>query len=207
MLRLYRVKWFKFTRIAASLLFVTTLASGKVFAVEGTGLPHDDRTPPILPSAGDTPEGLPRMWAPNAPSQGSATSALPHVVTPTGGEATAWRRQNGSFALEAMVNNQPTSMLFDTGASLVTLRAEDAARLGVAVNALTYSIQSKTANGVTWMAPATIATISVGSITVHDIPALIARPGTLQDNLLGQSFLERLREYKVESNHVIFRGI
>jgi aspartyl protease family protein len=42
---------------------------------------------------------------------------------------------------------------------------------------------------------------------VHDIPALIARPGTLQDNLLGQSFLERLREYKVESNHVIFRGI
>jgi aspartyl protease family protein len=128
-------------------------------------------------------------------------------VTPTGGEATASRQQNGSFTLEALVNNQPTSMLFDTGASLVTLRAEDAARLGIALNPLTYSIQYHTANGVAWMAPVTIATMTVGSITLHDVPALIAKPGTLHENLLGQSFLERLREYKVESNRIILRGI
>jgi clan AA aspartic protease (TIGR02281 family) len=189
------------------LVLVTTLDTGDVFAAHGVGLPYGARTPAAVMSIEETPEALPRMWSPAAPSPGSTASALPRVVTPTGGEATAWRRQNGSFALEATVNNQPTSMLFDTGASLVTLRAEDAARLGVAVSALTYSIQSRTANGVAWMAPVTIATMSVGSITVHDIPALVAKPGTLQENLLGQSFLERLREYKVESNRVIFHGV
>jgi aspartyl protease family protein len=207
MFRLHSVTYLVFMRLVAFLFFVTTLGIGDDFAARGAGLPYRARTPTTVLSVEETPEALPRMWAPAAPSQGSTASVLPRVVTPTGGEATAWRRQNGSFALEAIVNNQATSMLFDTGASLVTLRAEDAARLGVAVNALTYSIQSKTANGVAWMAPVTIATMSVGSITVHDIPAVIAKPGTLQENLLGQSFLERLREYKVESNRVIFHGI
>jgi clan AA aspartic protease (TIGR02281 family) len=205
MFRLHIVISLVFTRLVVFLFFV--LSTGDVFAAHGVGLAFRARTPTAVLNIEETPEALPRMWSPAAPSQGSAASALPRVVTPAGGEASAWRRQNGSFALEAIVNNQPTSMLFDTGASLVTLRAEDAARLGVAVGALTYSIQSKTANGVAWMAPCTIATMSVGSITVRDIPALIAKPGTLQENLLGQSFLERLREYKVESNRVIFRGV
>jgi clan AA aspartic protease (TIGR02281 family) len=194
-------------RIIAFLPFVTLLGCHEVFAAENAGPPHHARTPAMLLRVEDAPDSLPRMWTPTAPTQGSTAPALPHVVTPTGGEATASRQQNGSFTLEALVNNQPTSMLFDTGASLVTLRAEDAARLGIALNPLTYSIQYHTANGVAWMAPVTIATMTVGSITLHDIPALIAKPGTLHENLLGQSFLERLREYKVESNRIILRGI
>jgi aspartyl protease family protein len=105
-----------------------------------------------------------------------------------------------------VVNHQPISMLFDTGASWVTLRAEDAARLGIDLGALRFSIQSRTANGVAAMAPVTIDTMSVGQITVRNVPAVVARPGTLEENLLGQSFLARLRDYSVASDRVIFHG-
>jgi hypothetical protein len=34
----------------------------------------------------------------------------------------------------------------------------------------------------------------VGSITMHDIPAAVTQPGALHDNLLGQTYLARLRD-------------
>jgi aspartyl protease family protein len=38
------------------------------------------------------------------------------------------------------------------------------------------------------------------------VRALIARPGSLRENLLGQSFLERLASYTVENNKLVMRG-
>jgi hypothetical protein len=70
------------------------------------------------------PGGRQRMVSTSDPLPAS----LPHVWTPAG-EAAAVRRPDGFFSVAAMVNNQEMSMLFDTGASWVTLRAEDAARL------------------------------------------------------------------------------
>jgi aspartyl protease family protein len=97
-------------------------------------------------------------------------------------------------------------MMFDTGASRVVLRAEDAARLGFLMNSLIFSVRTSTANGTTMVAPITIDTISVGSITLHDVPAAVAKPGSLHVNLLGQSFLTRLREYRVEGDRLISEG-
>ncbi|HQT79391.1 MAG: hypothetical protein B7Z80_12660 [Rhodospirillales bacterium 20-64-7] len=130
---------------------------------------------------------------------------LPKVIEPEP-EATALRQGNGSFAVEALVNEHPLSMVFDTGASLVTLRAEDAERLGISRYELHYSLRAATANGMTAEAPIRLGTLTVGSITVHDIPAAVAQRGALHDNLLGQSFLERLAGYKVENNHLIMHG-
>jgi aspartyl protease family protein len=56
------------------------------------------------------------------------------------------------------------------------------------------------------MAPVTIDTMSIGPIVLRDVPAVVAKPGTLQENLLGQSFLARLRDYSVQSDRVIFHG-
>ena len=122
------------------------------------------------------------------------------------GEAEAWRMRNGSFIFAATINDQPTSMLFDTGASWVTLRSEDAARLGIAKEKLNYTVQARTANGTAWLARIVIDTITVGSITMRDIPAVVAQPGVLHDNLLGQTFLARLRDFKVQGDRVILDG-
>jgi aspartyl protease family protein len=35
------------------------------------------------------------------------------------------------------------------------------------------------------------------------VPALVARPGALNESLLGMSFLERLRSYSVERDRLI----
>jgi aspartyl protease family protein len=51
-------------------------------------------------------------------------------------------------------------------------------------------------------AAATIDTLTVGNITQHRVPAVVASPGTLNENLLGQSFLRNLRQVNVENNRV-----
>jgi aspartyl protease family protein len=130
---------------------------------------------------------------------------LPRVVI-RGGEATAWRRRDGSFGVEAIVNDRRMPMMFDTGASFVALRAEDAGLLGMATYSLDFSLKVRTANGITSVAPVTIDTLTVGSITLNDVRAVVAQPGALSESLLGQSFLGRLRDYNVNSDSVTFRG-
>lgn len=126
------------------------------------------------------------------------------VVGP--GEAEAWRTRSGSFYFPAMINYQSTPMLFDTGASWVTLRAEDAPRFGLAADSLRYTVPARTANGTSLLARVTLDSITVGSITMHDIPAVVAQPGVLHDNLLGQTFLTRLRDFKMEGDRVVLHA-
>jgi aspartyl protease family protein len=122
------------------------------------------------------------------------------------GEAVAVRRRDGHFAFETVVNGRPLTMMFDTGASSVVLRAEDAVRIGVETGKLNYSIPVSTANGTAMAAPYTIDTITVGKITVRRVRGLVARPGALGESLLGQSFLDRLAGYSVEKNRLVLRG-
>jgi aspartyl protease family protein len=130
---------------------------------------------------------------------------LPKVVT-GGSEVSTSRGSNGHFVFDAVVNGRPMPMLFDTGASEVTLRAEDAARLGIVVSTLKFSTKVSTANGIGLVAPITINTLTIGSITQHNIPAFVASPGSVRENLLGQSFLKNLRQYSVENNQAILRA-
>jgi aspartyl protease family protein len=122
------------------------------------------------------------------------------------GEAVAVRRRDGHFAFETVVNGRPLTMMFDTGASSVVLRAEDAVRIGVETGKLAYSIPVSTANGTAMAAPYTIDAITVGNITVRRVRGLVARPGALGESLLGQSFMDRLAGYSVEKNRLVLRG-
>jgi aspartyl protease family protein len=127
------------------------------------------------------------------------------VVTPEG-EVVAARRSDGSFIVSGKVNGRETRFIFDTGASTVVLRAENAAALGIKTETLNYSIPVSTANGTALAAPIVIERLSVGPITERNVRALIARTGVLHANLLGMSFLERLASYEVRGNRLILRG-
>jgi aspartyl protease family protein len=102
-------------------------------------------------------------------------------------------------------NGLTLRFLFDTGASSVVLRAEDAARIGFDPKTLDYRVTVQTANGRTVAAPVVIDALSVGGITQRRVRALVARPGVLHENLLGQSFLQRLSGYSVERNRLVLR--
>lgn len=127
------------------------------------------------------------------------------VVTPDG-EVVAARKTDGSFLIQGQVNGHDTRFIFDTGASTVVLRAEQAKALGFKPETLDYTVPVSTANGGALAAPVTIESLSVGPITERNIRALIAREGVLHANLLGMTFLERLGSYEVRGNRLILRA-
>jgi clan AA aspartic protease (TIGR02281 family) len=122
------------------------------------------------------------------------------------GMAQVVRRNDGHFTLDAIANGVKLSFMFDTGASQIVLRAQDAAKLGFDVEALPYTAVVQTANGAARAAPVTIAALTIGGITERTLRARGARRGALGENLLGQSFLERLASYGVEGDLLTLRG-
>ncbi len=130
----------------------------------------------------------------------------PGRVTPSApGEAVAVRRADGHFGFEGRVNGATMRLMFDTGASSIVLRAEDAAKIGFVAEKLDYRVTVSTANGRAQAAPVTLDAVTIGNITLRQVRALVARPGALQENLLGQSFLSRLSGYSVERNRLVLK--
>ena len=60
-----------------------------------------------------------------------------------------------------------------------------------------------TANGAALAAEVPVGEIAVGSIVMRNVGALVARPGALEESLLGMSFLERLKSYTVERGRLV----
>ncbi len=137
-----------------------------------------------------------------------APAPMPTVVTPSyyGSTARAQREGNGHFYFDTEVNGVGLRMLFDTGASAIALRSEDAGRVGVDVGGLHYTRTVQTANGTADVAPVMLASLTVGGITRHNVVALVGRPGSLTSNLLGQTFLARLAGYRLEGNELVLQG-
>jgi aspartyl protease family protein len=119
------------------------------------------------------------------------------------GEVIVNRRLSGEFAVAARVNGARVTFLFDTGASVVVLTAADARRAGIDTTGLSFDVPVTTANGSALAAETRLDTIVVGPIVMHNVRALVARSGALEESLLGMSFLERLKSYTVERGRLI----
>ncbi|MEW5963525.1 MAG: TIGR02281 family clan AA aspartic protease [Pseudomonadota bacterium] len=117
------------------------------------------------------------------------------------------QRGDGHFAARAEVNAAAIlTMMIDTGASTVVLKATDAQRVGIDTGALAFSIPVQTANGPTYAAATRLRSISIGGIEVRDVDALVAKPGSLNESLLGMSFLRRLRSYEISGEFLTLRS-
>jgi len=120
-----------------------------------------------------------------------------------GGEVIINRRLGGEFAVAAKVDGARVTFIFDTGASVVVLTAADARRAGIDTHGLTFDVPVSTANGEALAAEVRLDRIAVGPIVMRGVRALVARPGALEQSLLGMSFLERLKSYAVERDRLI----
>jgi aspartyl protease family protein len=116
------------------------------------------------------------------------------------------RRPDGHFVAHAQVNGVALYMLVDTGASTVVLKRDDARQLGINLNDREYVVPVQTANGVTYAARVRLRSLKVGPISVNNVEALVAKPGTLKENLLGMSFLSRLRSYEFTTDVLTLRS-
>jgi aspartyl protease family protein len=116
------------------------------------------------------------------------------------------RHPDGHFLATGSVNGVALSLLIDTGASTVVLKPADAERAGIDTAHLSFTVPVSTANGTTYAAPVRLKSIAVGPLELRDVEALVAQPGNLNENLLGMSFLKRLRSYEFSGDFLTLRG-
>jgi aspartyl protease family protein len=130
------------------------------------------------------------------------------VDTGASGEAAVRvrRRLDGHFAVRGSVNGETMMMLVDTGASTVVLKPSEAERAGINVGDLDYTVPVHTANGTAYAAPVRLHSVAIGPVVIDDVEALVARPGSVNENLLGMSFLRRLRSYEFSRDFLTLRG-
>ena len=115
------------------------------------------------------------------------------------------RGADGAFVANSEVNGEAMAMLIDSGAATVVLRQSDAEKAGIDISNLTFDTPLKTANGTSYLAAARLKSMRVGPLIIEDVEALVAKPGTLNESLLGMSFLRRLRSYVVTGDFVTLR--
>jgi aspartyl protease family protein len=93
--------------------------------------------------------------------------------------------------------------MVDTGASVIALTARDAARLGVRPLRSDYTATVATANGTLKAAPIMLDTVEVDGLSVRDVQALVLPDEALSENLLGLSFLSRLRRFEYAGGRLL----
>jgi aspartyl protease family protein len=111
--------------------------------------------------------------------------------------------RRGHFQVEGSVDGRRLDFLVDTGASVVALRERDAARLGIHPAQREYTASVSTANGTIKAAPVQINSLEVGGIRVYGVRAMVLPDAALSDNLLGMSFLSKVRRFEMANGRLV----
>jgi aspartyl protease family protein len=139
---------------------------------------------------------VPRLYANMNGTAASAAKLAPAEAEPTPANSRSMsisRGDDGHFNVEAIIDGRRMDFLVDTGASVIALREGDAARLGIHPAARDYTANVSTANGTVRAARVELNRVEVGSLTVRNVAALVLPDAALGRNLLGMSFLSRVR--------------
>lgn len=115
------------------------------------------------------------------------------------------RDDAGKFIAHGAINGVATDLLLDTGATAVMLRHSDAEKAGVAMTGLNFNTPVETANGTVYAASIRLRAIAIGAVHAEDVEALVVPAGSLNESLLGMSFLRRLRSYDLKGDFLTLR--
>jgi aspartyl protease family protein len=140
---------------------------------------------------------VPRLYTGDAPAAASvnvatATSNATQAAA-AARTATITRSNGGHFQTEAVIDGRRMDFMVDTGASLIALRERDASRIGIHPMQSDYTAKVSTANGTVLAARVALNRVEVGNVVVYNVAALVLPDQALAQNLLGMSFLSRLR--------------
>lgn len=128
------------------------------------------------------------------------------VTTSEGGsEIILHKSMNGHFQANVAINGRTIGMMVDTGASSVVLTGDDARAIGIAPETLDFSVTVMTANGRTTAAPVMLQDIAIGPISRSNISAIVAADGSLEQSLLGMSFLSTLGSLQMQTDELRLR--
>jgi len=113
-------------------------------------------------------------------------------------------REDGHFYVRGRINGESALFMVDTGATDIVLTMETAARVGFSPDTLRFDGMADTANGSVRTASVRLRELTIGDITLTDMPASV-NEGALGTNLLGMRFLRTLKSWRVEGDTLILR--
>ena len=141
----------------------------------------------------------------NAPAETQPAKRAEPPPQPQGGYRTATLRADsrGHFQVEGAVDGRRLDFMVDTGATVIALRERDAGKLGIFPTPRDYTGRSSTANGIVKVAPVRLSSLEVNGIRVYDVAAVVIPDEALSVNLLGMSFLSRLRRFEMANGRLV----
>jgi aspartyl protease family protein len=157
----------------------------------------------LLVGGGTLTRFLDSALAPSSTKAAVARTEAPRAPIASGRTLTLSSGRDAHFELTARIEGRPVDFIVDTGATLVILRESDAASIGIRPSRSEYTATVSTANGQTKAAPATLDRVEAGGITVYGVRALVLPDEALWRNLLGMSFLSKLKRYEVANGRMV----
>lgn len=109
----------------------------------------------------------------------------------------------GHYQAQVELEGRIIPMLVDTGASYLSLTAEDARSAGIFPAASAFDVRLSTANGESRAALVHLQAARIGTISLFNVDALVMAPGASQISLLGMSFLKKLSSYEMAQGRLI----
>lgn len=132
------------------------------------------------------------FWTNHVGHVSRAEAATPVTAGPSaGGTARIVRGSDGHYWANAEIDGRAVRVLVDTGASVVALTRQDAARLGLHLVAEDFNAIISTAAGPVRAASVELPAVAVAGARVERVAALVVESG-LPHSLLGMSYLGRL---------------
>ena len=108
----------------------------------------------------------------------------------------------GHFSGLFTVNGRKEKGLIDTGASMVAINLSTAERLGIPRKNLDFRYAVDTANGKARAAYVRLDSVSIGSISVPNVGAMVLEDKALSGTLIGMTFLKGLSSYQVDGERM-----
>ena len=130
-----------------------------------------------------------------APAEISAQDAIRSISLP--------RDARGHFQTEGRIDGQRIGFMVDTGASVVALNETSAAKFGLRPSRGDYNATVTTANGTIKAARTRLALVDIGGLVVRDVDAMVLPDEALSENLLGLSFLSKLKRFEYANGKMV----
>lgn len=111
------------------------------------------------------------------------------------------RNRFGHYVASGMINQQPVVFMLDTGATDISIPENVAKRIGLKRG---RTVTYRTANGSAINYATQLDAVSLGHITLYNLPASINPNVNHEDVLLGMSFLKHL-EFTQKGNTLILK--
>jgi aspartyl protease family protein len=152
--------------------------------------------------------GLGTVMAQMADKMTATTPAMAHSLAEPASQAgirslSIARDARGHFQTEGRIEGQRIGFMVDTGASVIALNEKSAAQFGLRPSRADYTAKVTTANGTIKAARTRIARVEVGDIVVRDVDAMVLPDEALSENLLGLSFLGKLKRFEYSNGRML----